>query len=197
MFDLDLASLYSMFMTLLLDYHFGTDITESKHTVRLPIPILSYDSLFSDKLHSTLVVRCKHPPAAEPPSIVQPLTRVAGTKNIKSPPPLFTASYPPPIEADTPATVIVGTKQKEAILAAYEAKFKLGSNEVVTKRKCERSLVSALYSSRRMRPSNDTRYRVEELTIYNVLCTVVKEYITSFSRRDILNLSVSTETSRG
>ena len=167
----------------------GTDIIESKPTVRLPNPILSYDSLFRDKLHSNLVVRSKYPPAAEPPSIIQPLTRVAETQNIKSQLPLLTASSPPPTEVDNTGIVIAGTKQKEAILAAYEAKFKLGSNEVVTKRKGKRSLVTAIYSCKRMRPSRDTYYRVEELTIYNVITTVVKEYITSFSRRDIRNLS--------
>ena len=102
---------------------------------------------------------------------------------------MLTASTPPPIEVDNQDIVVAGTKQKDAILAAYEAKFKIGSNEVVTKRKGKRSLVSALYSCKRMRPSRDKYYRVEELTIYNIITTVIKEYISSFSERDILNLS--------
>ena len=157
----------------------------------MPNPNLSFDSLFRDKLHSNLVLRSKHLPAAKTPSNIKPLIRGGVTNNIKSPPPMLTASTPPPIEADNTAIVVAGTKQKEAILAAYEAKFKIDSNEVVTKRKGKRSLVSALYSCKRMRPSMDTYYRVIDLTIYNVITTVVKEYISSFSRKDILNLAAT------
>lgn len=189
MSELDLALLYSMFMTLLFDYYLGTDIIESKPPVRLPKPSLSFDSLLRDKLHSNLVLRNKHPPAAETPSIMQPLARGVGAQIIKSPLPMLTASVPPPIEVDNPDIVVAGTKQKDAILAAYEAKFKTGSTEVVTKRKGKRSLVTALYSCKRMRPSRDKYYRVDELTIYNVITTVIKEFISSFSERDILNLS--------
>ncbi|MBM4179848.1 MAG: hypothetical protein FJ211_11055, partial [Ignavibacteria bacterium] len=38
-----------------------------------------------------------------------------------------------------------------------------------------------------MRPSLDKHYRVGELTIYNVITTVLREYGSSFSRQDILH----------
>ena len=41
----------------------------------------------------------------------------------------------------------------------------------------------------RMRPSSDKYYRVKELTFYNVITTVLKEYYSSFSRRDLLNVA--------
>jgi hypothetical protein len=40
-----------------------------------------------------------------------------------------------------------------------------------------------------MRPSSDKYYRVKELTLYNVITTVMKEYYSSFSRGDLLNLA--------
>ena len=40
-----------------------------------------------------------------------------------------------------------------------------------------------------MPPSSNKYYRVKELTFYNVITTFLKEYYSSFSQRDLLNVA--------
>lgn len=81
---------------------------------------------------------------------------------------------------------------KIQILREYEQQY--GSNyshSIVTKKHGEPCFLSPSHTSlsdrTRMRPSLDKHYRVGELTIYNVITTVLCEYGSSFSRQDILH----------
>ena len=82
---------------------------------------------------------------------------------------------------------------KTRILREYEQQY--GSNyshSIVTKKQGEPYFSSpsrtSLSDRTRMRPSLDKHYRVQELTIYNVITTVLREFGSSFSRQDILSM---------
>ncbi len=77
--------------------------------------------------------------------------------------------------------IVTGTVHTNAILDAYEAKYKSGTNHVVTRIKGKRFLDAVLNPYKRMPPSSNKYYWVKELTFYNVITTVLKEYYSSFS----------------
>ena len=86
--------------------------------------------------------------------------------------------------------IIQGTRQKRWILQEYEDTF--GSNypdSIITKKKGKHSHINPLRKIVRMKPSIKKYYRVEELTIYNVVTTVIKEFRDSFGPTDLLHLS--------
>ena len=95
----------------------------------------------------------------------------------------------PPSTACIEPSIDLGTTEKKRILDKYQAQY--GSNyqdSIVTKKKGKPSVdVSGLERSR-MRPSIDKWYRVEDLHLYNVITTIIKECRTTLSDQDIFNL---------
>jgi hypothetical protein len=95
--------------------------------------------------------------------------------------PAARVTVPPCHESKCNDVIVAGTAHKNAILDAYEAKYKSGTDHVVTRIKGKRVLDAVLNPCKRMRPSSDKYYRVKELTLYNAITTVLKEYYSSFS----------------
>ncbi len=61
-------------------------------------------------------------------------------------------------------------------------------NSIVMKKKGKTSNDSSSLDRTRMRPSLDKWYLVEELFLYNVITTVIKESRVSLSNQDLFNL---------
>ena len=73
--------------------------------------------------------------------------------------------------------IVTGTRHKKLILQEYERDFGNGSNPIVTKKKGKQiEFDNRAHSSPRMKASLKKYYRVQELTIYNVITTVIKEF---------------------
>jgi hypothetical protein len=71
--------------------------------------------------------------------------------------------------------IVQGTKQKHQILQEY--KDTCGTNypdSITTKKKGRHSHINPARKIVRMKPSIKKYYRVEELTVYNVITTVIK-----------------------
>ena len=86
--------------------------------------------------------------------------------------------------------IIQGTKQKHWILQEYEDTFGTDySDSITTKKEGKHSSIVPVRKIVRMKPSIKKYYRVEELTIYNVITTVIKESRNSFSSADLISLS--------
>ena len=86
-------------------------------------------------------------------------------------------------------TIQLGTKEKKSILDRYQAHH--GSeypDSIVTKKKGKTSDDNFCLERSRMRPSLDKWYRVEELYLYNIITTIIKECRASFSDQDLFNL---------
>ena len=76
------------------------------------------------------------------------------------------------------------------ILQDYEAKFGADyPKSIITRRKGEPSHEPDIVHPTRMSPSIKKYYRVQELTLYNVITTFIKEYRASFNSTDLHNLS--------
>jgi hypothetical protein len=86
--------------------------------------------------------------------------------------------------------IVQGTKQKRQILQEYEEKFGTDySDSIITKKKGKHSSIDPDQKIVCMKPSIKKYYRVEELTIYNVITTVIKEFRDSFNSADLISLS--------
>jgi hypothetical protein len=91
-----------------------------------------------------------------------------------------------------PSTAVSGSKEKKCILEEYVSKFGSGYQEsIITKKKGKldhNEPLQSLASSRQcMKPSTDKYYQVKELTIYNVITIVIREYA-AFSKNKLLNI---------
>ena len=95
--------------------------------------------------------------------------------------PAAIVTVPPCHESKIQDVIVAGTVHKNAILDTYKAKYKSGTNHVVTRIKGKRFPDTVLNPCKWMRPSSDKYYWVKELTLYNVIMTVLKEYYSSFS----------------
>jgi hypothetical protein len=86
--------------------------------------------------------------------------------------------------------IVQGTKQKRRILQEYKEKFGTDySDSIITKKKGRHSSINPDWKIVCMRPSIKEYYRVEELTIYNVITTVIKEFWDSFNSANLISLS--------
>ena len=92
-------------------------------------------------------------------------------------------------QASEPAVLVAGTKHKRAILAEYEATYRTGPDSITTRKKGELVIPDPYDSRKRMRPSLDKQYRVIEVTLENVIATVLKEFHESFDNQDFRNLT--------
>ena len=107
------------------------------------LPSVSFEKLLSDKLHSSLVIRHKKSTTIQP--TVAPMSSIHNKVNAA----LLAneASISPTAQDVQPAVIVAGTKHKREILAEYEAKYKTGSDSIITRKKVE--LVNPdLYDSR-------------------------------------------------
>jgi hypothetical protein len=76
------------------------------------------------------------------------------------------------------------------ILQEYKAEF--GNDyphSIITKRKGKHSHEPDIVTPTRMLPSIKKYYRVQELTLYNAITTLIKEYQTILTSTDLQNLS--------
>jgi hypothetical protein len=83
----------------------------------------------------------------------------------------------------------LGDKEKRSILDNYQAQY--GSeypDSIVTKKKGKTYDDNFRPKRSRMRPSLDKWYRVEDLYLYNVITTIIKECHSSLSDQDLFNL---------
>jgi len=152
----------------------------------------------SDKVHKPLVIgtSSKLPTSKSPKGNASVSNSTISTAPDLLFRPPHACMMPSSPSADNTATfsslMPPGTIDKIQILREYEQQY--GSNyshSIITKTHGEPSFLSPSYTSlsdrTRMRPSLDKHYRVGELTIYNVITTVLREYGSSFSRQDILH----------
>jgi hypothetical protein len=103
-------------------------------------------------------------------------------------------SYTPtlPMPNSGSSTVVSGSKEKKCILDKYISKFGSGYQEsIITKKKGKLDLnepLPSFASSRQcMKPSTNKYYQVKELTIYNVITIVIREYV-AFSKNKLSNI---------
>ena len=179
----------------------GSPASPPKSVRPVQSTLISFEQVLINKLHSSLVI----------PSIVskkQPI--ISGPS--KSSTVIFSSKSTPPdhvtelqygallcgIEAKSSSTsastciepiIQLGTKEKKHILDGYQAHF--GSkypDSIVTKKKGKTSDDILCPKRSRMRPSLDKWYRVEELYLYNVITTIIKECRASLSDQDLFNL---------
>ena len=83
-------------------------------------------------------------------------------------------SLEPTTHVEDESIIVVGIKHKNHILHKYESEF--GTNtphSIVTRKKGKHSIDSIDTSPIRMKPSIKKYYRVQELTLYNVITTVI------------------------
>jgi len=86
--------------------------------------------------------------------------------------------------------IVQGTKQKRRILQEYKEAFGADYlDSIVTKKKGKHYYINPDWPIICMKPSSTKYYRVEELTIYNVITTVIKEFQDSFESADLISLS--------
>ena len=86
--------------------------------------------------------------------------------------------------------IVTGKKHKMQILSEYEATYGADfPHPIITKKKGKKSCEQDIVHHTCMSPSIKKYYRVNELTLYNVITTVIKEQITSFNNTDLRNLS--------
>ncbi len=111
------------------------------------------------------------------------------SNKIQSAFPAAKVTLPPCQESKSHDVKVAGTIHKNAILDTYEDSYKSGTNHVVTRIKGTQSPDAVLNPCKLMRPSSNKYYWVKELTFYNVIRTVLKEYYSSFSQRDLLNVA--------
>jgi len=86
--------------------------------------------------------------------------------------------------------IITGKKHKMQILQEYKAEFGAAyPKSVITRRKGKHSYEPDIVHPTCMSPSIKKYYQVQELMLYNVITTVIKEYRASFTSTDLQNLS--------
>ncbi len=94
-----------------------------------------------------------------------------------------------------PSTAVSGSKEKKHILDEYVSKFGSGYQEsIITKKKGKldhnEPLQSLASSWQCMKPSIYKYYQVKELTLYNVITIVIREYA-AFSKKKLSNICLS------
>jgi hypothetical protein len=86
--------------------------------------------------------------------------------------------------------IVTGTKHKMLILQEYKEKFGGDTQKlIITRKKGKHSHELDNVTPTRMSPSIKKYYRVQELTLYNVITTVIKEYRDRLTATDVIHLS--------
>jgi hypothetical protein len=156
----------------------------------------SFEQQIAVKIHSNLVLRNNHPPetgaADSPPTKSNTATKQATSLRVK----VASALAIEDLDLTLPSAlvdddvIVKGKEQKRQILQDYEDKFGTEyPHSITTKKKGKHSCERDSPLSTRMAPSIKKYYRVVELTLYNVITTVIKEHRTSLTSTDLQNLS--------
>ena len=127
-------------------------------------------------------------PSSSPATLVAAINKKAAQS--LAPSHSCTPSLPMPNSG--PSTVVSGSKEKKRILEEYPSKFGSGYQEsIITKKKGkldQNELLPSLASSQQCNmPSTHTYYQVNELTIYNIITIVIREYA-AFSKNELSNI---------
>jgi hypothetical protein len=159
-----------------------------------------FEQGLSNKLHYSLVInnksqtkQCiKQTRNALPSSI--PVTSVAAISKKATMPlnPSHSCTPSLPMPNSCPSTDVSGSKEKNCILDEYVSKFGSGYQEsIITKKKGKHDhneLLPSLGSTWQcMKPSTNKYYRVKELTIYNVITIVIREFA-AFSKNKLSSI---------
>jgi len=160
-----------------------------------PAYICSFEQKIIDKVHKDLVLRKQPPPpntAACPSTQRSTLTTPAPSLRVRVASALAKTdlglSFP--LELVDNDVIVTGTKHKMQILQDYEAEFGADfPKSIITRKKGKHSHESDNITPTCMSPSIKKFYQVQELTLYNVITTVIKEYRASFNSTDLHNLS--------
>jgi hypothetical protein len=161
--------------------------------------MIPFEQVLSNKLHSSLVI----------PSTVSRKQTIISRSSTLFTAILLSSSTPSDTESQFGAllrgieakvsslpaspcvelTINLGKKEKKCILEKYQMQHGSDYNDsIVTKKKGKTANDSSLLDRTRMRPSLDKWYRVEELFLYHVITTVIRESRVSFSNQDLFNL---------
>jgi hypothetical protein len=176
-------------------------------------PSLPNETLFeqglSNKLHNSLVIKNISKPKQ---SIKQPTGDITSTTSAFLVAPSTKKETQPPGKSHSCAAVlpmpisdisssVSGTREKKCILEEYVSKFGSGHQEsIITKKKGKLDINKPLHfatsSWNGMKPSSNKYCRVEELTIYNIITIVIREY-TAFSKTELSSFrQINTDFSR-
>jgi hypothetical protein len=160
-----------------------------------PAYIGSFKQQIAEKVHNDLVLRTKPPPimaTACPLTERSTFTTLAPSLRVK----VSSALAKTDIGLSLPSelvdnnVIIKGKQHKRQILQEYEANFGADyPKSIIAKRKGKHSHEPDFVHPTRMSPSIKKYYRVQELSLYNVITTVIKEYRASFTSTDLQNLS--------
>ena len=157
--------------------------------------ICSFEQQIADKVHRDLILR-KNPSAQNTAPF--PLAQRSTSTTLEPPLRVRVASalaksdlglFIPSEQVDDDV-IIKGTNHKMQILQDYDAEF--GAHypkSIITRKKGKHSHGPDIVTPAHMLPSITKYYRVQELTLYNVITTVIKEYQASFTPTDLHNLS--------
>ena len=152
----------------------------------------TFDQAISNKLHKNLVTAkitlpnqhqfFPSPSAATLVSIRKTLN-IAASAITAAP-----AKRAPPLGDE--GVIVTGARHKKLILEEYEREFGNGQDAIVTKKKGKNNDFDhrSAPSPPRMKASILKHYRVQELTIYNVITSVIKEFREDFTSTDLTNL---------
>ena len=152
----------------------------------------SFEKSFSDKLHSKLVPRNRKPQKSKLPdtslTLACPTNVVGSAQRSKIDAAIESlTSKTLPLGGEDEITV-QGSKHKAAILQEYSATFgEAYSTPIVTEKKGKTYQCISEKKITFMRPSIGIQYRVDELSINNVITTVMK--VITFDKSDLHSLS--------
>ena len=160
-----------------------------------PAYICSFEQQIVDKVHKDLILR-ENPSA--PNTAPFPLSQRSTSTTPEPPPRVQVASalaktdlgLSLPLKLVDDDVIVTGTKHKMQIIQDYEAEFGADfPKSIITRKKGKHSHEPDNITPSRMSPSIKKYYWVQELTLYSVITTVIKEYIASFNPTDLHNLS--------
>ena len=163
--------------------------------IQKPEFIDSFEDQIAKRVHNDLVLR-KHPPASNTAAYLRaehsPCTTLATQLRVKVASALAKTDLDLSLlsELVNDNVIAKGKAHKMQILQEYEAEF--GTDHpisIITKRKGKRSRELDVVTPTCMSPSIKKYYRVQELTLYNIITTAIKEYQTSLNSTDLQNLS--------
>ena len=163
----------------------------------------SFEQGLSNKLHNSLVIKNRSKPKQ---SIKQPTGAITSTTSAFPVAPSTKKATQLPAKSHSCAAVlpmpisdisssISGTREKKRILDEYASKFGSSHQDlIITKKKGKPNINEALHFStsswKGMKPSSDKYYRVKELTIYNVITIVIREY-KFFSKNELSSIRLT------
>ncbi len=152
-------------------------------------PVCTFDQALSNKVHKNLVTK-KQPPTTK--DRAQPTSAVTLPSLLKKIETTVGANFDLPSKRAPPlgeeGAIVMGSAHKKRILQEYESEFGDGITSIVTKKKGKTSITDYPPPLIRMKAAIGKYYRVQELTLYNVITTLLKEQREDFDRSDIANL---------